>query len=195
MEKSPSGNLQLGKEPVLSKLDPPVTHPATGTHAELDSAEHSGLRVKPLEDVADQPRDRSDIRSGESGTLGLSDDGSGTPTYPDPLSLRQHKRPEISEKKFAAEHPRATKRKLKKFYNGQNELIDKFLQSGDEERLAVLDMKLNGPKIKIAIYGSSAVNFCLFVIQLYAAISTGSLALFATAADAFVRSSEREMGS
>lgn len=44
----------------------------------------------------------------------------------------------------------------------------------------------NGPKIQIAIYGSFVTNFCLFIIQLYAAISTGSLALFATAADAFM---------
>lgn len=47
-------------------------------------------------------------------------------------------------------------------------------------------MQNNGPKIKFAIYMSSGVNFCLFVIQMYAAITTGSLSLFATAADAFV---------
>jgi hypothetical protein len=85
------------------------------------------------------------------------------------------------------EHPKANKKKMKKFYTRQNALIDQFLQSGDEERLAALDMEVNGPKIKFAIYASSGVNFCLFIIQMYAAISTGSLSLFATAADAFVR--------
>ncbi|KAE9977661.1 hypothetical protein EG328_001876 [Venturia inaequalis] len=47
-------------------------------------------------------------------------------------------------------------------------------------------MEANGPKIKFAIYLSSGVNYCLFVIQMYAAITTGSLSLFATAADAFM---------
>ena len=51
------------------------------------------------------------------------------------------------------------------------------------------EMERMGPKIKFAVYASFTVNFCLFVIQMYAAISTGSLALFATAADAFVSQS------
>jgi uncharacterized membrane protein YgdD (TMEM256/DUF423 family) len=75
---------------------------------------------------------------------------------------------------------------VKKFYTRQNALIDQFLQSGDEERLAALDTIENGPKVRFAVNASFVVNFCLFVIQLYAAISTGSLSLFATAADAFM---------
>lgn len=106
--------------------------------------------------------------------------------YEDPLSLGPYKRPNVSAKQLKVEHPKANKRKLKKFYTQQNQLIDQFLQSGDEERLQALDMEANGPKIKFAIYMSSGVNFCLFVIQMYAAITTGSLSLFATAADAFV---------
>lgn len=106
--------------------------------------------------------------------------------YEDPLSLSAYKRPNVSSKQLKADHPKANKRKSKKFYTQQNQLIDQFLQSGDEERLQVRDMEANGPKIKFAIYMSSGVNFCLFVIQMYAAITMGSLSLFATAADAFV---------
>ena len=40
--------------------------------------------------------------------------------------------------------------------------------------------------MKFAVNASFVVNFCLFIIQMYAAISTGSLSLFATAADAFM---------
>lgn len=65
-------------------------------------------------------------------------------------------------------------------------MIDQFLQSGDEERLAALDHLENGPKVKFAVNASFLVNFFLFIIQMYAAISTGSLSLFATAADAFM---------
>jgi divalent metal cation (Fe/Co/Zn/Cd) transporter len=84
------------------------------------------------------------------------------------------------------DYPQANKRRMKKFYTRQNALIDQFLESGDEERLAALDTLENGPKVKFAVNASFIVNFFLFVIQLYAAISTGSLSLFATAADAFM---------
>ncbi|KAK3066486.1 hypothetical protein LTS18_001689, partial [Coniosporium uncinatum] len=115
-----------------------------------------------------------------------STDSSNTIRGDDPLSLGVHKRPNVSSKQLKEEHPNANKKKLKKYYTRQNELIDRFLGSGDEERQQALDMIKNGPKIKIAVYGSTCVNFFLFVIQLYAAISTGSLSLFATAADAFM---------
>jgi len=69
----------------------------------------------------------------------------------------------------------------------QNGLIDDFLNSHEEEARDAQDQAKNGWKVRVAVNASSLVNFCLFIIQLYAAISTGSLALFATAADSFVR--------
>lgn len=44
----------------------------------------------------------------------------------------------------------------------------------------------NGPKVEFAINVSFIVDFCFFIIQMYAAIPTGSLSLFAIAADAFI---------
>jgi divalent metal cation (Fe/Co/Zn/Cd) transporter len=41
-------------------------------------------------------------------------------------------------------------------------------------------------KLKIAVNGSVIVNVVLFGLQLYAAISSGSLSLFATMADSFM---------
>lgn len=107
----------------------------------------------------------------------------------DPLGFGQHKRCNITTKQLKQDYPKAKPRKIKKYYSKQNTLIDQFLGSGDEERLAALDLEENGTKIKIAVYGSFLINLGLFVIQLYAAISTGSLSLFATATDAFVSSS------
>ncbi|KAJ4287658.1 hypothetical protein N0V90_012361 [Kalmusia sp. IMI 367209] len=104
----------------------------------------------------------------------------------DPLGLGQHKRPNVTQRQMQLDYPTANKRHMKKFYTRQNALIDQFLESGDEERLAALDTLENGPKVKFAVNASFLVNFFLFVIQLYAAISTGSLSLFATAADAFM---------
>jgi hypothetical protein len=104
----------------------------------------------------------------------------------DPLDLGKHRRSDVTQKQMKADHPLAKPRHMKKFYTRQNALIDQFLQSGDEERLAALDQLENGPKVRFAVNASFVVNFCLFVIQLYAAVSTGSLSLFATAADAFM---------
>ncbi|ORY17923.1 cation efflux family-domain-containing protein [Clohesyomyces aquaticus] len=104
----------------------------------------------------------------------------------DPLDLGRHRRENISQRQMKIDHPTANKKHMKKFYNRQNALIDQFLQSGDEERLAALDTLEFGPKVKFAVNASFLVNFFLFVIQMYAAISTGSLSLFATAADAFM---------
>jgi hypothetical protein len=104
----------------------------------------------------------------------------------DPFSLSQYKTIEISRTDLKAAYPNGQYRKIKDYYTQQNEMIDTFLQSGDEEHLDAEDKAKNGGKVKFAVNASFAVNFCLFVIQLYAAISTGSLSLFATAADAFM---------
>jgi len=104
----------------------------------------------------------------------------------DPLDLGRHKHPNVTQRQMSLDYPAANKRRMKKFYTRQNAMIDQFLQSGDEERLAAIDTMENGPKVRFAVNASFVVNFGLFVIQLYAAISTGSLSLFATAADAFM---------
>lgn len=75
--------------------------------------------------------------------------------------------------------------KVVSFYEGQNELIDKLLKplavhtaEGKQEES---DMAL---KVKIAVNVSFVANTCLAVLQLYAAISSMSLALFASCIDA-----------
>ncbi|KAI0120898.1 hypothetical protein F4776DRAFT_231491 [Hypoxylon sp. NC0597] len=104
----------------------------------------------------------------------------------DPLNFGRHRRENVTKRQMKIDHPNGNKRALKKFYTRQNELIDQFLGADDEERLQVEEDARVAPKIKFAVNASFTVNFCLFVIQLYAAVSTGSLSLFATAADAFM---------
>ncbi|KAK2756109.1 hypothetical protein FQN54_005517 [Arachnomyces sp. PD_36] len=111
---------------------------------------------------------------------------SATITSEDPYDLKQYKRDEITKAAVKAEHPKGDHRKIHKYYTRQNAMIDQYLQSNDEERLAALDFAKNGPKVKWAVNLSFGVNLFLFIIQMYAAVSTGSLALFATAADAFM---------
>ncbi|KAH9886559.1 hypothetical protein F4778DRAFT_786660 [Xylariomycetidae sp. FL2044] len=104
----------------------------------------------------------------------------------DPLNYGRHRRDNVTQRQMKIDHPKGNKKQLKKFYTRQNELIDRFLGADDEERLQVEEDVRMAPKIKFAVNASFTVNFCLFVIQLYAAVSTGSLSLFATAADAFM---------
>ncbi|KAL9105970.1 MAG: hypothetical protein Q9227_008925 [Pyrenula ochraceoflavens] len=127
----------------------------------------------------------SDKEKESSSPHGATLIGSRSSSDSDPLSLRRKRRANISTRQIKDDHPGATPRQMKKFYNQQNDLIDQFLNSGDEERLKALDTEKYGPRVKFAVNGSFVVNVCLFAIQLFAAIDTGSLALFATAADAF----------
>ncbi|KAL2262740.1 hypothetical protein VTK26DRAFT_225 [Humicola hyalothermophila] len=80
----------------------------------------------------------------------------------------------------------ATKaRRLEGFYQAQNETIERLLKSVDEHRAAA--RQEHGEehlKFKIAVWGSFVANIVLAVLQLYAAISSGSLSLFTTMADA-----------
>lgn len=119
-------------------------------------------------------------------TQAPSSTAAGEQNAEDPLDYERLKKENVTSAQMKKEYPDGNKRKLKKYYTRQNELIDEFLGAGDEERLAVAEAVKMGPRIRFAVNASFAVNFCLFCIQLYAAVSTGSLSLFATAADAFV---------
>ncbi|KAG0013765.1 hypothetical protein BGZ80_010870 [Entomortierella chlamydospora] len=101
-------------------------------------------------------------------------------TSRDPMSLASKR---MSEEQIRAIH---SSKKVKEFYREQNELITDLLDPPEgREGAAELEEK-NQVKLKIAIYGSVAVNVLLFLLQLYAAISSKSLSLFATMADSFM---------
>jgi len=107
----------------------------------------------------------------------VSDDDTITAYPEDPYALREAIRGDITKRTLRQNHSRGKVRKVKKYYNRQNALIDAYLGSLDEEAQEVEDNLKNGGKVKFAVYGSSTVNFFLFVIQLYAAVSTGSVFL------------------
>ncbi len=78
-----------------------------------------------------------------------------------------------------------TARRLEGFYQAQNETIERLLKSVDEHRAeARQEHGEDQLKFKIAIWGSLVANVVLAGLQLYAAISSGSLSLFTTMADA-----------
>lgn len=73
---------------------------------------------------------------------------------------------------------------LQSFYQSQNAHIQRMLKSVDDHRREAKDEQ-GGTRLRfqIAVVGSLVANVLLAVLQLYAAISSGSLSLFATAAD------------
>ncbi|RDL40649.1 putative metal tolerance protein 3 [Venustampulla echinocandica] len=75
-------------------------------------------------------------------------------------------------------------RKIQKFYENQNENIERMLKPveahKEEAKQEAGDDHL---KFQIAVYGSFAANVVLAGLQLYGAVSSGSLSLFTTMAD------------
>ncbi|KAK7753108.1 hypothetical protein SLS62_004839 [Diatrype stigma] len=75
-------------------------------------------------------------------------------------------------------------KKLQTFYRAQNETIERMLKSVEEHRAdAAQEQGEEQLKYRIAVYGSFAANVVLSILQMYGAISSGSLSLFTTMAD------------
>ncbi|RAL05312.1 cation diffusion facilitator family transporter [Aspergillus ibericus CBS 121593] len=76
-------------------------------------------------------------------------------------------------------------KELQSFYEAQNENIQRMLKPVEEHvRDARETNSSNQLKYKIAVWGSFAANVILCVLQLYGAISSSSLSLYTTMADA-----------
>ncbi|PTB63549.1 hypothetical protein BBK36DRAFT_145793 [Trichoderma citrinoviride] len=81
--------------------------------------------------------------------------------------------------------PKSDHRKIRGFYENQNATIERMLKSVEDHREeARIEQGEDKLKYKIAVYGSLAANIVLTALQLYAAITSGSLSLFTTMADA-----------
>lgn len=76
-------------------------------------------------------------------------------------------------------------RRVQGFYNRQNETIERMLKSVDEHVAeARQEQGEDQLKFKIAVWGSFVANVVLAALQVYGAISSSSLSLFTTMADA-----------
>ena len=125
------------------------------------------------------------------------EDVEGTTPAEDPYSLASKRKTEDEIKKVK-DHVKAnsskkrdgisTARKIRnvqQFYEDQNESINRFLKPVDEHiRQAKEVENTNKLRVKIIIWASLSANVLLAGLQLYAAISSGSLSLWTTMADA-----------
>ncbi|KAI2608497.1 uncharacterized protein GGS25DRAFT_279600 [Hypoxylon fragiforme] len=80
--------------------------------------------------------------------------------------------------------PNLQAQKVQSFYLDQNKRIEQFLKSVDEHKAEALQEAGDDHlRHQIAVHGSFAANVILAILQLYGAISSGSLSLFTTMAD------------
>lgn len=104
----------------------------------------------------------------------------------DPLLLRSRlvEESEVRRRHSGKGKNKRSERQIRDFYEAQNEHIERLLKPisahADEDKQ---DRESSALKVKIAVYASIAANFALAGLQMYAAISSLSLSLFATAAD------------
>ena len=75
--------------------------------------------------------------------------------------------------------------RVHEFYKEQNDNIERFLKPVQEHRrLAKEETDSNAFQYKLAVRASFAANVCLAILQVFAAVYSGSLSLFTTMADA-----------
>ncbi|KAF8931958.1 hypothetical protein BGZ47_011598 [Haplosporangium gracile] len=125
-------------------------------------------------------------------TLSIDTSAASLPNLPSPSPspdfYESHDPMSLASKRMSEEQIDAIKsnKKVREFYREQNELISDLLDPPEAREGAAELEERNQVKLKIAIYGSVGVNVLLFLLQLYAAISSKSLSLFATMADSFM---------
>ncbi|KAL8780111.1 MAG: hypothetical protein Q9194_001081 [Teloschistes cf. exilis] len=106
----------------------------------------------------------------------------------DPYQLASKLKPPNELNLIRADPYRRGSRKAKKiinFYESQNDNIERWLRPVDEHIQIAKDFNnQNKLKFKIAVQGSFAANILLAGLQIFAAVSSGSLSLFTTMADA-----------
>lgn len=127
----------------------------------------------------------SDGRAGDIELMSIQSVRSREAGERDPLLLRSKIKTDDEIQGLRSRGSKGNGRQLAQFYSGQNEHIDNLLKPlavhTAEANQKADDMAL---KVKIAVNVSFAANIILAGVQLYAAISSMSLALFASCIDA-----------
>lgn len=177
------------------------THNDTDTTSPKQPAQSSAYETTDLED--DRARHRAGFQQRNSTDEGDVERGNSLPDYNnvnDPYSLRKSLKSEeqietmkanIGKKRSSTpcvgRSPKEMLRakKLQGFYVQQNENIERLLKPVDEHvREAREEQGADATQYKIAVTGSFIANVCLAILQIYGAVSSGSLSLFTTMADA-----------
>ncbi|GKT66683.1 cation diffusion facilitator 1 [Colletotrichum tofieldiae] len=177
------GSMSLAGEEIPTNASSTALEAAPPPPISSQSEKHEAVarHSTAVTDVEGQPRLRSD-----SDPYGLSS------AFKTPEDLAQIKANTSRKREPAGKgssgggvSPWRQSHKVQQFYETQNAAIERMLKSVDEHvadaRQEAGDDQL---QFRIAVWGSFGANVVLTALQLYAAISTGSLSLITTMADA-----------
>ncbi|KAI9850833.1 MAG: hypothetical protein M1838_004986 [Thelocarpon superellum] len=158
--------------------------PTTPSADELDAVPRHGTvliaRPRKTQDLEDQRAPRYN-QENDPYSLSTGLKSAGEIRAMDPASSRTR---DVCTPALGCASARKAK-KLQSFYERQNENIERLLKPVDEHRREAREEQgENHLKFKIAVNGSFVANVLLAVLQIYAAVSSRSLSLFTTMADA-----------
>jgi hypothetical protein len=161
-----------------------------GASSAVEQIDSSDAHTRPAYHRNSSDSDRDDVE--RQGSL------PGYDAANDPFKLRESIKDIDQEKKSRANtkvkrtcqpissgHDKVKSHKIIKFYEDQNDKIDRLLKPVDDHvREAKEQEGADALPFKIAVYGSFAANIILAILQVYGAVASGSLSLFTTMADA-----------
>ena len=172
--------LELASYPTATAVSP--IH-----HDQPNRGSSTGLDI-----VSARPASSLDIEVGPALAGGPESDPYGLATGlrdPTQIDLLLRQKSQVPANQRYAPHSvirrRLQSRAVRSFYESQNDYIQRLLKPVDQHRREAKDTHgATRLRYKIAVNGSFAANVLLAVLQLYGAISSGSLSLFTTMADA-----------
>jgi len=192
------------RHPATHAHHPWIELTAAGAGAGADSKRQAAIGGPSSATTAFEPitpplEDRgSASRRGPNGSEHVDIENDGVDYTEDPFHLAakvkstaelEHIRKSVSTRRtlgpLSTSPEAARARKLEKFYEEQNDNIERLLKPVSRHRQeAKAEADADSLQYKIAVTGSFVANIILAALQLYGAISSGSLSLFTTMADA-----------
>ena len=175
-------------------------HLSTGDDGEVESQMNGRLPRTIFEsdpyELGKRYKSASEIEEIKANTSRKRDSGGGTDGTASPASNRSgglgagaSVGARLTRGKLGAIVPQTGRtalqaRRVTGFYQAQNDTIERLLKSVEEHRAeARQEQGDDHVKFKIGVWGSFMANVVLAILQMYAAISSGSLSLFTTMAD------------
>jgi divalent metal cation (Fe/Co/Zn/Cd) transporter len=169
-----------GDTPTISRMSLPY-HEATSTGVEPVQTTHYQHRTHSTDEESQPPP----LYTRENDPLQLATKLKSVDEIRQIKANTSRKRDRCAPSFIQSTVDSASSKKLQGFYESQNESIQRMLKPVEEHVRDARELtSQNQLKYKIAVWGSFVANIILAVVQIYGAVSSGSLSLFTTMADA-----------
>ncbi|KAI2609305.1 hypothetical protein GGR54DRAFT_385065 [Hypoxylon sp. NC1633] len=157
---------------------------STGVEAMGDNGERPVARHHPTAGAADVESQAGNVRYRDSDPFNLSSALKTAEQLDEIKANSARKRTSQGDSNITKIAPSFRARRIQTFYHNQNKRIEHLLKSVDEHKAEhAHEAGEDHLRHQIAVWGSLAANIVLSILQMYGAISSGSLSLFTTMAD------------